>query len=154
MTDVTLAPSLDTSAIDRAALAVSTKGKYRTEILKMHAAGVNPANHAELVKYADTLLSSRRAFLKSALRIMVQGMEQELKANADPDNLKETQASLMRLDAMQNAVKVEKSKGTKAHIWLSQAQVAHITALCDNDLEGKRDWIVLGRLLGAGLRRA
>jgi site-specific recombinase XerD len=55
---------------------------------------------------------------------------------------------------MREAVQIETKKGTKAHIWLSQAQVAHITALCDNDLEGKRDWIVLGLLLGAGLRRA
>ena len=54
---------------------------------------------------------------------------------------------------MRDTVKVKQHKGTKAHTWLSQAQVRDITALCGNNLEGKRDWIVLGLLLGAGLRR-
>ena len=84
---------------------------------------------------------------------MVIGIEQELKAGATPTNLEQTQAALLRLDAMQNAVQVEAPKGTKAHTWLSQAQVSRITGLCPETLEGKRDWIVLGLLLGAGLRR-
>lgn len=146
-------PSLDLSVIDRAALQPSTKAKYRREIEAMHAAGVNPADHRALQEYADTLKSSRKQFLKSALRLMVQGIEQDVKANATPQNLKKTQAALLRLDAMKSAVTVEPTKGTKAHTWLSQKQVVHITSLCGDDLEGKRDWIVLGLLLGAGLRR-
>ncbi len=54
---------------------------------------------------------------------------------------------------MRSAVKVKTHKGTKAHIWLSQKQVKEITKLCKDDLEGRRDWIVLGLFLGAGLRR-
>ena len=54
---------------------------------------------------------------------------------------------------MRGAVKVKAHKGTKAHTWLTQKQVTDITALCADDLEGWRDWIVLGLLLGAGLRR-
>ncbi len=146
-------PALDTSAIDRAPLQPSTKAKYTTEIRKMHAAGVNPANHKALQAYADTLKSSRRQFLKSALRLMVRGIEQDMKAGATPQNLKQTQAALLRLEAMQNAVTVEQHKGTKAHTWLSQKQVVHITSLCGDTLKGKRDWIILGLLLGAGLRR-
>jgi len=84
---------------------------------------------------------------------MYAGVEWELKANATPDNLATVQASLLRLDAMRDAVQVPQHKGTKAHTWLSQKQVAEITALCSDTLEGKRDWIVLGLLLGAGLRR-
>ena len=59
----------------------------------------------------------------------------------------------MRLEAMRGAVQVKAAKGTKAHTWLSAKQVKTITKLCGSDLEGRRDWIVLGLLLGAGLRR-
>jgi len=76
-----------------------------------------------------------------------------MKAGATPENLPQVQAALLRLDAMKNAVTVESHKGKKAHTWLSQKQVVHITSLCPETLEGKRDWIVLGLLLGAGLRR-
>lgn len=152
-TALTTTSPLDLSAIERAALQPSTRAKYKREIEAMRAAGVNPANHAALQQYADTLKSSRKQFLKSALRLMVQGIEQDMKAGATPANIAQTQAALLRLEAMQNAVQVPQHKGTKAHTWLSQKQVAQITALCDNTLEGKRDWIVLGLLLGAGLRR-
>ncbi|MFZ5887914.1 MAG: tyrosine-type recombinase/integrase [Chloroflexota bacterium] len=146
-------PALDLTAIDRAALQPSTKAKYKREIEAMHAAGVNPADHAALQAYADGLKSSRKQFLKSALRLMVQGIEQEVKAGATPQNLKQTQAALLRLEAMRSAVTVQQHKGTKAHTWLSQAQVKLMTSLCPDTLEGKRDYIVLGLLLGAGLRR-
>ena len=59
----------------------------------------------------------------------------------------------MRLDAMRGAVTVRASKGTKAQTWPSPAEVKQITSLCDDSLEVKRDWIILGLLLGAGLRR-
>jgi site-specific recombinase XerD len=146
-------PALDLSAIDRADLQPSTRLKYKREIQAMRAAGVNPADHRALQAYADGLKSSRRQFLKSALRLMVQGLEQDLKAGATPRNLADVQAALLRLDAMKSAVVVQAHKGTKAHIWLSQAQVKLITSLCGDTLEGKRDYIVLGLLLGAGLRR-
>jgi integrase/recombinase XerD len=54
---------------------------------------------------------------------------------------------------MQDAVKVHQEKGTKAHTWLSPDQVKQITSLCKDDQEGRRDWIILAVLLGAGLRR-
>lgn len=152
-TALTTTSPLDLSAIDRANLQPSTRAKYKREIEAMSAAGVNPANHAALQQYADGLKSSRKQFLKSALRLMVQGIEQDMKAGATPQNLKQTQAALLRLEAMRSAVQVPQHKGTKAHTWLSQMQVKDLTALCDNTLEGKRDWIVLGLLLGAGLRR-
>jgi integrase len=114
---------------------------------------VNPGDHAALCSYADGLKSSRRQFLKSALRLMTLGYEQDVKAHATPGNLRKTQAALYRLEAMRGAIQVQARKGVKAHTWLSQKQVAAITALCPDTLEGKRDWIVLGLLLGAGLRR-
>ena len=144
---------LDFSAIERADLSPWTKYKYRRELAAMQLAGVSPMDYQTLGAYADGLKSSRRAFLKSALRLVSLGYEQDLKAQATPSNVAAVRAGVYRLEAMRGAVKVQTHKGTKAHTWLSQKQVTEITALCGEDLEGKRDWIVLGLLLGAGLRR-
>ena len=148
-TALTTTPPLDLTALERANLQPSTRAKYKREIEKMHAAGVNPADYDALQAYADSLKSSRKQFLKSALRLMVQGVEQSMKANATPQNLQQTQAALLRLDAMKNAVTVEKHKGTKAHLWLSKSQVYQLTSLCPETIEGERDRVILGLLLGA-----
>jgi integrase len=147
------AAQFDYSAIERAALQPTTKAKYRREIDALLLANVNPDNHRDLQDYADGLKSSRKQFLKSALRLITQGYEQDIKANATPANIPAAQAAIMRLEAMRGAVIVPTHKGTKAHTWLSPAEVKQITALCDESLTGKRDWIILGLLLGAGLRR-
>ena len=154
MNELAITHSIDTSAIERAPLAPSTRKQYRKAIQQMHAKGINPADHQALQEYASTLKQSSKQFLKSALRLMVSGIEQDVKANATPENLPQVQASLLRLDAMKNAIHIEQSKGEKVHVWLSRAQVIAIMDLCNGDsLEQKRDWIVLGLLLGAGLRR-
>jgi integrase len=162
-TAITTAGGFDYSAIDRADLQPTTKAKYSREIEALLLAGVNPDNHKDLQDYADGLKSSRKQFLKSALRLITQGYEQDIKANVTPANIGAAQAAIMRLDAMRGAVIVPQHKGTKAHTWLSPAEVKQITALCEldakgkplpaDDLTGKRDWIILGLLLGAGLRR-
>lgn len=150
----TINSGYDFNAIERSPkLQPTTKKKYKREIQCMLDAGINPDNHRELQAYADGLKSSRKQFLKSALRLMTLGYEQDIKANATPDNIQNAQAAIMRLEAMRDAVEVEQPEGTKAHTWLSQKQVTEITSFCGDDLEGKRDWIVLGLLLGAGLRR-
>lgn len=151
--ELSQAQDVDTGAIERADLADSTKYKYSREIEAMNKAGINPANHAALTTYAAGLKSSRRAFLKSALRLMTSDYEQQVKAGATPANLPAAQAAIMRLEAMRGAINVKAHKGQKAHIWLSPAQVKQMTALCGGDLEGRRDWIILGLLVGAGLRR-
>jgi integrase len=145
--------SLDLKAIDRADLQPTTKAKYKREIENLTRAGVNPLDVDALTVYADGLKSSRKSFLKSALRLMTIGFEKNLKGRATPENIAQVQAGVYRLEAMRGAVNVKTHKGTKAHTWLSQKQVTEITKLCGTDLEGRRDWIVLGLLLGAGLRR-
>ena len=146
-------PQVDTTAINRANLAPSTKGQYIKAIQLMSAAGVNPSNHAQLQEYAAGLKQSSRQFLKSALRLMTLDLEQTIKANATPTNLNETQAALYRLEAMRGSVQVDTPKGTKAHTWLSRAQVVDLMSRCPDTLEGRRDWIVLALIVGAGLRR-
>jgi integrase len=143
----------DYSAIERADLAETTKAKYKREIENLRDAGISPLDYEALEDYAAGLKSSRKSFLKSALRLMADGYKNRLQAGATPANLAAVDAGLHRLEAMQSAIKVKAHKGTKAHIWLAPAQVKQITSLCGDDIEGKRDWIVLGLLLGAGLRR-
>lgn len=143
----------DFAAIDRANLQPSTKLQYKKAVRNMLAAGIDPRNHSALAEYASGLASSSRQFLKSALRLLTAGTIQTLKGNATPENLNQVQASLYRLEAMQEVIQVEAHKGEKAHLWLTPAQVQEMTALCDDTPEGRRDWIVLGVLLGAGLRR-
>jgi hypothetical protein len=145
-TAITPTPSLDLSPIYRAPLQPSTKQKYATEIEKMHQAGINPADHRALQQYSDTLKSSRRAFLKSALRLMVADLEQDIKANSDGSPT--VIAALHRLEAMKSAVTVETPKGTKAHVWLSKAQVYQLTSLCPEHPRRQarlhRTWLVAG----------
>ena len=79
--------------------------------------------------------------------------KRQTKGGATPANIAQVQTVVYRLEAMRSAINVKKHKGSKAHNWLSQAQVKEITSLCSNDLIGRRDWIILALLLGAGLRR-
>ena len=140
-------------AIDRANLQPTTKKKYKRELEKMRDAGINPLDFQALQVYADNLKSSRKAFLKSALRMISIDYERNAKGGATPENIAAVQTVVYRLEAMRGAVTVTTHKGRKAHTWLSQSQVKEITSLCGDDLIGRRDWIVLGLLLGAGLRR-
>ena len=145
--------AFDTTAIDRADLQPTTKYKYKRELAAMRSAGVNPLDYDALIDYADNLKSSRKTFLKSALRMISIDYERGAKGSATPETIAQVQTVVYRLEAMRSAVNVTKHKGTKAHTWLSQAQVKEITAACGDDLIGRRDWIILGLLLGAGLRR-
>lgn len=143
----------DLSAIDRAELSSTTKKIYRRELRALLNTGIDPLDFDALQAYAVGLKSKRRSVLKAALRLMAEENEQAIKASATPENLPVVQAAIMRLEAMQDAVKVQQHKNTKAYIRLTPVKVKQITALCDDDLVGKRDWIILGLLLGAGLLR-
>jgi site-specific recombinase XerD len=150
----TLSPQFDYSAIERADLQPSTRHQYRKALMRLREAGVNPFNADALAGYSNRLPHSSRAFLKSALALMARDYARIAQANATPENLPQIQAAIMRLEAMDAAIIVHTPTGTQAHIWLSCEQVENITAACDQStLTGKRDWIVLGLLLGAGLRR-
>jgi integrase len=148
------APILDLSAIDRnPKLGPLTKIKYKRAINRMELAGVNPSNEKALIEYSDSLLSSNKGFLKAALKCITKGFVHTLKANATPANLPVTQAMLLRLEAMNDTIEVRKAAGRKVHTWLSQEQIKEMLGLCGQDLEGRRDWIVLATLVGTGLRR-
>lgn len=144
----------DFSAIDNADLADSTKLQYRKALKNYLNAGNKLGDAQALSEYARGLNKSSRAFLKAAIRLVSSEFENSLKSGATPENLPDIQAALYRLEALNNTIKVKSSKGEKIHVWLSSRQVHEIMSTCGNDsLIDKRDWIVLGLLLGAGLRR-
>ncbi|MBC8234706.1 MAG: site-specific integrase [Anaerolineales bacterium] len=152
---ITTSKQIDLTAIDRAPnLQDSTKYKYSRELEKFLDSGANLGDFDAVQTYALTLSASSRSFFKAALRLVTSDYMTRIKSNVTPETIGQAQAAIMRLDALRGAVTVSKQAGTKAHTWLSQAQVKEITGLCDGEIEGKRDWIILGLLLGAGLRRA
>ena len=140
-------------AIDNADLAESTKYQYRKAVRHYLEAGGHLLDARALAAYARTLNRSSKAFLKAAVSMVTNALREQAKANATPGNIDQVQAALLRLDAIQGAIKVKKHAGSKVHTWLTQAQVRDLMHSCGDDLEGKRDWIVLALLVGAGLRR-
>lgn len=153
MGEITIYDAYNLRPLDLANLADTTRWKYKRELVRYLETGAKLGDPAALADYAASLTQSRRAFLKAAVRLMTEGAINELKSGATPDNLDQVQAGLYRLEALQNAIHVHKPKGKTAHIWLTAAQVKAIMQTCGDDLQGRRDWIILGSLLGAGLRR-
>lgn len=75
--------------------------------------------------------------------------------------VREAQAMIYRAEALQAAIKVTSSKGSKAHTWLSQKQVKELLTACNTRKSGnpeavivaQRDRLAIGLLVAAGLRR-
>jgi site-specific recombinase XerD len=143
------------AVIESAPLSDGSKDKYKRELDKLSKAGVDPRNQEALRAYAADLPHSSKAILKAALSIMFDETTTRLEASARPDNLNEVQATLLNLKAMDKVLRTRKQKGQKLHLWLSREQVEQITSIPDiRTSQGRRDWIVLATLLGAGLRRS
>ena len=135
-------------------LAESTKTQYSKAIQNVAHAGVNLTDPNELADYAETLSKSSKSFLKAAIRLWARGIELEAKAGATGENALTIQAIAYRFEALNEAIQVEASKGQKAHTWLTQAEVKKLLSSLNRDtIRGQRDRIVLGLLVGAGLRR-
>jgi site-specific recombinase XerD len=140
-------------AIERAGLASTTKAQYAKAIKNYLATGASLLDASALAAYAQNQKQSTRAFLKSAVRLVTSQAAGVLKSSATPENVSAVTAGLYRLEALQDAISVQATKGSRAHTWLSQAQVKAMMRTCGDDLTGRRDWIVLALLVGAGLRR-
>ena len=142
------------TAIDRQPLADSTKAQYRKAIRNALDAGINLGDASALSDYAATLKKSSRAFLKAAVRLWADNLATQAKGSATPENVAAVQATVYRIEALNDAIKVESTKGQKAHTWLSQSEVRRLLDGCNTrTTQGKRDKVVLGLLVGAGLRR-
>ena len=142
------------AAIDRADLAESTKRQYRKAVHNYLAAGNSLTDAEALAEYAAEQSTSTRAFLKAAVARWAEHVSNQVKGMATPENVDEVQATLYRFEALQTAIQVKSSEGTKAHTWLSPSEVIKLMRLPGNDIYGRRDKVALGLLVGAGLRRA
>ena len=142
----------DFSPIDNANLAEKTKYQYKKAIRHYLETGNKLGDANALQAYALKLPASSKSFLKAAIRLLSQGLVHNLKAGATPENLNSLQSALYRLDALQDAIQVETPKGEKVHAWLSPMQVKALIVTCDDSMAGKRDWIILALLVGAGIR--
>lgn len=139
--------------IEQAALQPSTKQQYSRQLTKYLEAGHRLTDTQALIDYSQGLKNSPRAFLKAALKLWAGRVEMIMKGQATPENVAAIQASIYRLESLNEAIETESPKGQKAHTWLTQAEVKKLLATCDDSLQGFRDRLTLGLLVGAGLRR-
>jgi integrase len=145
---------IDLSAIDQADLKPETKKRYKQTLQAYLDKGGKLTDPDMLASYASTLPMSTRFFLKAAVRLVTNGIVDNLKAQANPENVQAIQAVRMRVDAIQDAIKTHRPKGQLLHIWLSEDEVQALMDTCNVDEpDGLRDYILLGLLVGAALRR-
>jgi len=139
-----------------------TKEKYCQVVRRYLDAGHNLTDPTALAGFAAGLPKSSRAALKAGLRLWVEAAVLQAKSLADPTaGIEEMfvinqriQSAQYKAEALNEAIQVEASKGQKAHTWLTQSEVKRLLDTCDlGTVQGQRDKMVLGLLVGAGLRR-
>lgn len=133
-------------------LSPATSHQYKREITKAVDNGVNLLDAHQVQQYAITLPKSSKAFLKAAIKKLSKQMELDIKGQATPDNIAQTQAALMRFEALNESIKVKKTNQAQGGIWLTPKEVKTLMSQINGRLR-QRDTIALSLLLGAGLRR-
>lgn len=132
----------------------TTKAQYKKAITHYLATGQSLVDAAALSAYAATLPKSSQSFLKAVVRLWGDDLALRAKAGATPENIAAVQATVFRVEALNNAIQIPESKGTKAHTWLTQSEVKRLLdSAHTRTIRGRRDKVVLGLLVGAGLRR-
>lgn len=132
----------------------TTKNQYKKAISNYLATGHSLADAAALSVYAANLPKSSKSFLKAVVRLWGDDLAQRAKAGATPENIAAVQATVFRVEALNDAIQVPESKGTKAHTWLTQSEVKRLLDSANTrTIRGRRDKVVIGLLVGAGLRR-
>lgn len=139
----------------------STKRQYIAAVSNYLDAGHDLTNMAELANYALTIGSSTRSFLSAAIGKLADSLELMAKRGATPDNINNVTATVYRAQALKGAIKTKQPKGSKAHTWLTQKQVAELLNACRIRKSGnpeativtRRDRLAIGLLVAAGLRR-
>lgn len=135
-------------------LAASTVYRYRREVVLAHRAGVNLLDATAVSDYAATIPSSRKMFLRAGVGLIAGDMVQAAKANVTPGNVALMQAVMWRAESLRDSINVKHTAGQRAHTWLNLAEVRTLVNLPKvTDRAGLRDKVLLGLLVGAGLRR-
>lgn len=138
-----------------APIKATTRQRYEKAIANYQEATGRPLADAHaLGSYAATLTISQQRHLSAAVTFWTKQQIQRLKTAVTPETTTETQAAVMRLEALQNVVMVKGVKGNKAHTWLTLLQQEKLlTAPKLKTVKGRRDHVALRLLLGCGLRR-
>ena len=139
--------------IDRLTLADSTKKRYRKVLTDYLDTGASIESVDDLQEYALTLPTGTAAHLAAAVSAYSDRMVHSIESNVTPETIDQAQALTMRYRALKQTIEVKRETGTKAHTWLSQAQVRAMFGHCPEGIIGERDRVLLGLLVGAGLRR-
>ncbi len=134
-------------------LADSSKDKYRRAITKFLDTGHGLGDREALRTYAANLSNTGKAHLKAVIKLWTKEIATMAKSQSTPETVGAVTATLHRLDALNETIKVKASRGTKPQTWLSLMETKQLFGACKTDLQGKRDKIILGLLTGAGLRR-
>ena len=146
-------PLLD-SILQQKELASTTAYRYRREVEVALTAGIDIWHRDELATYAAGLATSRKRFLKAAVRLLANELTDRAQAAANPDNIQQVQAAVFRAESLKRAITVKERKGNKVHTWLTPLETKMFLALPDvTTVKGRRDRIILALLVGAGLRR-
>jgi site-specific recombinase XerD len=141
-------------AIERAELSHTTKRQYRRAIELYLDAGYKLGDSEALAIYSQNLKKSSKAFLKAAVKLWTQEIERVIKSQATPENVNAIQATVYRLESVNDAIKVKTEKGNKAHTWLKPIETKKLLdSVNGDDIVSQRDRLVLALLIGAGLRR-
>ena len=136
-------------------LTSSTKASYKKAIENMLASGASLSDPQSLRTYIHTLSNSQKSKLKPAISTLAKQTSIDLKLGAIDGNLGDIQAKLLYLEGLTEIVTVKQSAGQKGHTWLTVSEVQDLMTFCKDDtLKCQRDRVVLGLLVGAGLRRA
>jgi site-specific recombinase XerD len=136
-------------------LAETTGYRYGREVKAAVSAGIDLWDRAALADYAADLPTSRKRFLRAAVRLLANELSDQAQAAATPDNIDQVQAVVYRAESLKRAITVKESKGQAAHTWLTPLETKMLVALPDVETTaGRRDRIVLALLVGAGLRRS
>lgn len=147
-------PQLDAILANKPNMSPKTAYRYRRAVERAEENGVNVLDVNQASAWGNSLTTSNRSFFKAGLKLLGDALAIQIKTNATPENIASSQAALMRIDAMTSGIESVKNKGTKAHMWLTRAQVKALLESPDTStLKGKRDFIVLALAVGAGLRR-
>jgi integrase len=139
--------------IERSALAESSKESYRRVLLPFLQAGHRLDDPNALLEYAGALTASRKKMLHAALALWTREKIERLRATVTPENLRQVQVDIIRLQALPRLVKIPKQSGQRAHTWLSPQQIRALYEACGDGLMGLRDRVVLGLMLTTGIRR-
>jgi integrase len=136
-------------------LAETTAYRYGREVKTAVAAGINLLDRAALADYAADLPTSRKRFLKAAVRLLANELSDQAQAAANPENIDQVQAVVFRAESLKRAITIKEARGSRAHVWLTPLETKMLLALPGLETaKGRRDRIVLALLVGAGLRRA